>query len=327
MHSKSKWPTILIVLLTLGLVFGPVFVPREIARWYLAAAHNAFRNKDSVLGEHYLKRSEAWDANIKRDGDYWIAQLPKVTSHSVDDLLDLVERAVMTDSRWTQHAKVDARNLSNAYDFQHAVRALKIASLGQRPTTFEDLNELAYMRAMAGIELEDALKDIDQAIALVGPEPTLLDTKAWVLYGMKHNFEAWGYANEAIKGWEEYLAKARVTIPGPLPDEPPSAPESQGASPGSSSVAAGQVPDTTAAESTEIDFLESATGIVPPISLRQRQQEISEARKRLGGNVFALAIMRFHRMRILEALKKANEAEADRAWLVERGVPVVDELF
>ena len=298
MHAKSKWPTILIVLLTLGLVFGPVFVPREIARWYLAAAHNAFRKKDSVLAEHYLQQSEAWDSNIKRDGDYWIAQLPKVGSGSIDELLDLVERAVMTDSRWTHRAAEDAKILSEEYDFPHAVRALKIASLGQRPTTVKDLNELAYMRAMAGMELDEALKDIEQAIADGGPDPSLLDTKAWVLHGLKRNLEALGFMNEAIKGWEQDLAKARVTIP---------------------------VPDATETQADDLDLLDLSP--VAPVSLRQLQADIKAARRRIGEAGYVLAVMRFHRMRILEALTHTSEAAADRTWLEEHGVPVVDELF
>ena len=276
--------------------------PSEIARWYLAAAHNAFRKKDSVLAEHYLKQSEAWDPNIKRDGDYWIAQLPKVGTGSIDELLDLVERAVMTDSRWTHRAAEDARILSEEFDFLHAVRALKIASLGQRPTTVKDLNELAYMRALAGIELDEALKDIDQAIAEGGPEPSLLDTKAWVLHGLKRNLEALGYMNEAIKGWEQDLAKARMTIP--VPDATENQSEDQ---------------------SEDLDSLDLSP--VSPFSIRQLQADIKAARRRIGEAGYQLAVMRFHRMRILEALMHTSEAAADRTWLEERGVPVVDELF
>ncbi len=134
MQSKSKWPTILIVTLTLGLVFGPVFVPREISLWYLAAAHNAFRKKNSVLAEHYLSRAEARDPSVTKDGDYWVAQLPKFDLRNVDEQLDLLERAVMTDMRWQVEAREAAETLSEQLEFHHAVRALKIASLGQRPT-------------------------------------------------------------------------------------------------------------------------------------------------------------------------------------------------
>ncbi len=308
MQSNSKWPTVLIVAITLGLVFGPVFFPREIARWYLAAAHNAFRKQDSVLGEHYLKRAEAWDPSIVRDGDYWIAQVPKADRYNVTEKLDMIERAVLTDSRWRLEAVRAADRLTNEFDFQNAVRALKIASLGERPTNVADLNQLAYTRAQAGIELKEALKDIDRAIARAGPLPSLLDTKAWVLHGLKRNLEAWGFMNEAIKAVELEFAKAKLPLPKPLALDPNEVPES-------------------ADDQSNLDFLEWPEEHAPVLSVRERQQLIREARRRIGQNGFILVIMRYHRLRILEALKQTKLADEDRRWLEERGVPIMDELF
>lgn len=307
MQSKSKWPTILIVTITLGLVFGPVFVPREVSRWYLAAAQNAFRKKDSVLAEHYLKRAEAWDPTVIRDADYWIAQLPQANIQNVDQFLDLIEHAVMTDSRWRLQAFEASKMLSEEYDFQHAVRALKIASLGQRPTAPLMLNQLAYMRAQAGIELEDALKDIELAIKIDGPLPSYLDTKAWVLYGLKRNLEALGFVNKAIEGQEELYKKKGIAMPKPLELETSKTAE--------------------VADDNDLDFLEQPPAPVRLPSIQQRQAEIKKARRRMGDPGFDLAILRFHRLRILEALKDPTEAVKDRRWLEERGVPIVDELF
>lgn len=315
MQSKSKWPTILIIAVTLGLVFGPVFVPREISRWYLAAAYNAFRNHDSVLAEHYLEKSEAWDPNVKSDGDYWFAQLPKVGMQNTDQYLDLIERAVMTDSaRWKYRALAEADHLSKNYDFQHAVRALKIASLGKRPTNPEELNLLAYTRAQAGIELDEALADIDQAIAESGRLPSLLDTKAWVLYAMKRNLEALGYMNEAIQGMEQEFKNQRIALPKPL--------EPEAAKPASEKPKASQ-------EGTvdDLSFLDEPIVAKQLPSVRERQEEIRQARRRIGEAGFALGVLHFHRLRILEALHHESEAAADRRWLEERGIPAVDELF
>lgn len=307
MQSKSKWPTILIVSITLGLVFGPVFVPREISRWYLAAAQNAFRKKDSVLAEHYLKQAEAWDPTVIRDADYWIAQLPQANIQNVDQFLDLIEHAVMTDSRWRLQAFEASKMLSEEYDFQHAVRALKIASLGQRPTEPLMLNQLAYTRAQAGIELEEALEDIDLAIKKEGPLPSYLDTKAWVLHSQKRNVEALSVIDKAIAGLEKSYEKQRIPIPKPLEIESPKAAE--------------------IVDDTELDVWELPSEPSRLPSIRQRKLEIERARRRLGDRGFDLAILRFHRLRILEALKNSTEAANDRRWLEERGVPIVDELF
>ncbi len=60
----------------MSLVLGPYSCRAKLRRWYLAAAQNAYRIKNSVLAEHYLAQAVAWDEDIQKDGDYWIAQLP-----------------------------------------------------------------------------------------------------------------------------------------------------------------------------------------------------------------------------------------------------------
>lgn len=330
MQSKSKWPTVLIVVITLGLVFGPVFVPREISRWYLAAAHNAFRKKDSVLAEHYLRQAEAWDANITGDVDYWIAQLPRADLQNTDQVLDLIEKAVMSDSRWRLRAYEEAQRLNENLDYQRAVRALKISNLGERPTNAEDLNLLAYTRAQACIELDAALADIDKAIDQAGPLPVLLDTKAWVLYGMKRNLEALGCIQKAIDIIEKPFAKGGVTLPNPSELElPKAATPSPTETESQTKVTDADRADVAQGDSdtSDLSFLDLPPEPPRAVSLRERQAEIRRARRRIGEAEFNLAIMRFHRLRILEALKRKREADEDRRWLEERGVPVVDELF
>ncbi len=63
--------------------------------------------------------------------------------------------------------------------------------------------------------------------------------------------------------------------------------------------------------------------------------------RRLGVKAYTLAVMRYHRMLILEslteraeaakdtvnAIRHRTEAAKDRRWLAERGVPLGDELF
>jgi tetratricopeptide (TPR) repeat protein len=58
---------------------------------------------------------------------------------------------------------------------------------------------LAYYRSLANVELEDALKDIDKAMAEIPDEPALLDTKAWVLYRLKRYAEALILIDKALE--------------------------------------------------------------------------------------------------------------------------------
>ncbi|MCC6509558.1 MAG: hypothetical protein IT423_10650 [Pirellulaceae bacterium] len=388
MQSQSKWPTFFIVALTLAIVFGPVFVPREAARWYLAAAHNAFRQDDPVSGNRYLEKAAAWDPSIRDDGDYWIAQLPTAT---VDQTLDLIEKALTIDDRWASKAQEAAEHLAEMQDFTRAVRALKIANFGQRPTNPKDLNHLAYMRAMAIMELDEALKDIDKAIDEVFGsldsvlQPTLvdptygnigmyLDTKAWVLHGLNRHLEALGWMNWAIKSYESEMVSRGYKLPDPLEAElsddelsdagltdaelsdalatdaqipDTKAPDGQaldektlddktldnqvGRSPRAPSTSSdskrmGEVDQGTEGLDAILSDMKTSTIQAAPSSFTAVQSEIAAAQQRLGVS-YTLAIMRFHRLRILEALGWSDQAAEDRKWLAERGVPIVDELY
>lgn len=297
MHSRSKWITAAIVTATVALVLGPVLVPREVARWYLAAAANAYYRGDEVLGNHYRARAVAWDKELPSDGDYSIAQLAKNDPRTPDKWLDLLEKVIHDDPRWARSALDASRIFAESQDFQRAVRALKMFFVDGQPRTAQGLNELAYFRSLAGIELEEALKDIDRAIDLEGRKAGILDTKAWVLHAMNRDEEALALMNDAVKRMEEELKSARLTIPGPLTDS--------------------ALPSTEVAEQTKP---------VSP-SFADTQRSIRAAKDRFGSDAWSLAILRFHRLRILESLKLDGDTHQDRRWLTERGVPIVDELF
>ena len=97
MRPRSNWFVLFIVIALGVLVASPYWLPREIARWYLAAAANAFRLNDRALGEEYLKKALTWDAGLETDGDYWIAQIAR--SQSSDEQLELLEKAARFDPR------------------------------------------------------------------------------------------------------------------------------------------------------------------------------------------------------------------------------------
>ncbi len=140
--------------------------------------------------------------------------------------------------------------------------------------------------------------------------PSYLDTKAWVLYGLKRNLEALGFVNKAIEGLEESFEKNKISIPKPIElDVPPTA----------------AVDDS--ADDNGLDFLDQPPAPIRLPSIRQRQLEIEKARRRFGDRAFDMAILRFHRLRILRLSRIQGKAAVERRWLEERGVPIVDELF
>ncbi|MGN6135174.1 MAG: tetratricopeptide repeat protein [Aureliella sp.] len=320
MKNRIQWPTLAIVVATFAIAFAPVFVPREVSRWYLAAAGNAFRAGDDALAERYLSRAADWDSSIVDDGDYLVAQLWKTHGQSADGQLDLLERIVRSNPRWAPKAKEIAELLAEESDFQRAVRALKISLQGGPPRSPNDLNLLAYFRALAGIELEAALKDIDQAIELVGREPGLLDTKAWVLHGLRRDLEALPIINEAVQGVERLLRiddKASAKTETGIKAETGAKTEPGGETESESRT------EAEAERETENPF--DPSGLWP--DLDDAHARIAAAKKKLGTELWTLAVLRFHRMRIYEAVGGRPEAREDRRWLREHQVPITDEIF
>ncbi|MGN6546638.1 MAG: hypothetical protein ACTHK7_16405 [Aureliella sp.] len=307
-QPRWSWSTVAIVSATVALVLGPVFIPREVSRWYLAAAANAYRDGERGAGRQYLERAIAWDDTVASDRDFWIAQIDNTNS---DEVLNLLKKAAETDPRSAAMAARVAQIFIEEFDYQRAVQAMKIAFSKGGPRDPQDLNLLAYLRAQAGIELDDALKDIDRALKMVPGDAALLDTKAWVLHSMKRDLEALGLANEAIEKMEEDIGRA---------SSKPSAKKER-----DEAKSKPQPPTNSSAESQT-----PAAPSAPPAPLSQTEQirkRILAAKSRLGLEMWGLAVMRFHRLRIYEALKQSAEAKAEEQWLDEHGVPIVDELF
>lgn len=75
------------------------------------------------------------------------------------------------------------------------------------------LNSRAYARAIAGIELDEALKDIERAIAYGGEEAAYLDTRGYILHLLGQNDKALADLYRAVEmtvEWNEsLLEKAR----------------------------------------------------------------------------------------------------------------------
>jgi tetratricopeptide (TPR) repeat protein len=306
MRPRLTFFNLAIILGALMIVLSPFLIPREISRWYLAAAANAYRLKDRLMAEQYLAKAVAWDANLVNDADYWIAQLSNTHNTNSDEQLDLLEKAIRIDARCRQQAQFMAERLVQESDFQRAVRALKLAFPDGKPQRAADMNELAYIRSLAGIELDQALADIEKALELQSNDPLqalgttseraasrcgMLDTQAWVLHGMRRDLEALPIIREAVEGMDKVLGDIKPEVEAP-----------------------------TAA--TDETFDASFWGNVVDIHGR-----IEAAKKRLGPNQWTMAVLHFHYLRILEALRQSEEVQRERQWLLQRGVPIVDELF
>lgn len=332
MQRSYSWLNLAIIAIVVAIAFGPVFIPREISRWYLAAAANAYRIDKPELAEDYLSRAKAWDPDISREGDYWIAQMAMNNRQSDDERLALLARAVEADPRWGAKAREVSQEFAEQLDFQRAVSALKIAFGSEPPFSSVDLNQLAYYRALAGIELEQALADVEKAIALEGKAPELLDTQAWVLHSLHRDLEALPIINDAIARVEKMVGQmGTADQDAATPTGASAHSDSQGAA--EDGAAAAEAATGQSTESFGLSELDGMAG-APTIDwnkiwpqLMDIQARIQSAKQRLGPVKWNVAVIRFHRLRILEALHQTALAKIDRQWLESLGVPISDAIF
>ncbi|MBM4000037.1 MAG: hypothetical protein FJ297_10960 [Planctomycetes bacterium] len=173
------------------LVFGPVVAkeaPREVGRWYLAAAFEHRANKA------YAEALDAVDGALAVAGDQADFLLLRAAIHvdrnafeeAEQDLhaalsaSDDIERVAVYVACGEHHQRM--RRWKAALDDWKAIAELSKASPGAIHGA-DLLNSVAYMRALANVELEQGLADINAAIAQSKSDNAqYLDTRGFLLY-------------------------------------------------------------------------------------------------------------------------------------------------
>lgn len=201
---------VLVVTLLMGLWLGYVETPREIARWYLAAAiehriqgnyerlHNRPYDaaREQTLAEIALKRASAWNP---KDGSIY---LEKAAWHLEDGNYS----AALADCDRAAQLGAPSRRLSETrgvalvhlkrYDeaVKEAERYHKLLSdLGYKYAARLHLNQVAYHRSLGKVDLPQALKEINESLAGVPrahQDADRLDTRGFVLHQMGRYREA-----------------------------------------------------------------------------------------------------------------------------------------
>ncbi|MEO8268564.1 MAG: hypothetical protein ABI557_02520, partial [Aureliella sp.] len=187
--GKSTSFTWLIVLATIGLAAAPVIADQfrnEVARWYLAEATNRLvADRDS---SHQLKQARRWAESITDLRDYWIFSAEQALADSPKNVAAVIGAAVAHRKSNTFLASSYSERLASGRFFSEAVATLEA---GQIPEIDVDpewldqrLNNLAYFRALAGIDLDQALTDVNRVLARSPNAAGVRDTRAWVLFQM-----------------------------------------------------------------------------------------------------------------------------------------------
>lgn len=202
MKSATKWNW-LIVIATILLVVWPVLsthFTEEVARWHLAAAANAVEIGDGDFATSLAKATDKRD--LSRSRDYWLFRVKQALAEDRHDLPTLLESARSHDPSFASLGIYASRELQLYGDYALAADVLESVLTESARDEPGNLNYLAYLRALSGvdgIDMEQALADIDQALEYYPNEPAFRDTRAWVLFQMGRYTEALEDADFAVK--------------------------------------------------------------------------------------------------------------------------------
>ena len=229
------WKSILLVSgLMLG-VFAVLETPREIGRWHLAAAREHWRDAEygEIQGDLTLVAENRQKAFAKLDDALkWSPQDLGFLWQRAEWRIELgeYEGALLDSNRLLESFPDDlsllrlrgktlhllARHVEAVKDAEHINNLSKTSGNPQRAVA---LNEVAYSKAVGKIELESALKEVNEALKSER-HAAFLDTRGFVYYQMGKydlalkDLESAANQYEAIlKFLAESAAKRRKGVP------------------------------------------------------------------------------------------------------------------
>jgi tetratricopeptide (TPR) repeat protein len=346
--SSGTFVNRMILAAAIGLPVGPViadyFGPATRARWMLAKAANEFDQGNVVEAQKLLEDAYKKSPDIAADRNF-LRQLDRVEANNESSAVssfyvDLWEQRIgqiENPAIRSEAAFAISSLLSNRKKFDDAARILNVNLPPLEERTAVQNNQMAYMRALAGKDLEQALIEIDMAIKTAENE-SFLDTKGWVLHRMGRNEEALVVMDKSLakltEAWnsnpklerclvriEELQAQsAAATPPSDMPSDMPSD-NTESANPAIENAP----PEPVAAEPVAAE---------PVVSSRTKGwgvdallEEFPELSRGLPDTLEIYATLRYHRLRVCEALGKTQEVARETAWLHAFSKKELDELF
>ena len=333
--SSGTFVNRMILAAAIGLPVGPViadyFGPATTARWMLAKAANEFDQGNVVEAQKLLEDAYKKSPDIAADRNF-LRQLDRVEANNESSAVssfyvDLWEQRIgqiENPAIRSEAAFAISSLLSNRKKFDDAARILNVNLPPLEERTAVQNNQMAYMRALAGKDLEQALIEIDTAIKTAENE-SFLDTKGWVLHRMGRNEEALVVMDKSLakltEAWSANPKLERCLVRIEELQAQPAA-EPANAEPANAEPAAAE---SVAAESVAAE---------PALSSRTKGwgvdallEEFPELSRGLPETLEIYATLRYHRLRICEALGKTQEVAREAAWLHAFSKKELDELF
>jgi tetratricopeptide (TPR) repeat protein len=328
--SSGTFVNRMILAAAIGLPVGPViadyFGPATTARWMLAKAANEFDQGNVVEAQKLLEDAYKKSPDIAADRNF-LRQLDRVEANNESSAVssfyvDLWEQRIgqiENPAIRSEAAFAISSLLSNRKKFDDAARILNVNLPPIEERTAVQNNQMAYMRALAGKDLEQALVEIDMAIKTAENE-SFLDTKGWVLHRMGRNEEALVVMDKSLakltEAWNSNpkLERCLVRIE---ELQAQSAAEPVAAEP----VAAEPVAAEPVAAEPAVSSRTKGWGVDALL------EEFPELSRGLPETLEIYATLRYHRLRVCEALDKTQEVARETAWLHAFSKKELDELF
>jgi tetratricopeptide (TPR) repeat protein len=206
-----------------------------------------------------------------------------------------------------------SRIFTQKHEFEPALEALKLGLGKDFDRNSNNLNQLAYIRSLAIVDLDEALKDINEAIEKIPPgitqlaeQSALRDTRAWVLYRMGKYDDAFLDADFAVRTTERPSIWQRMA----------NTLESLAAS-SSQDISKELGVEDKVVEAETADSLPDSNGPVKSEYLEESEVEPA---------IWSVGVMRYHRAKILEKLGRSEDAQADWEWIKSHRLPPDDRL-
>ena len=191
----------LLVLACLGLLVGTALKgigPDYIANWYLKRAEDRYLSDDLPGAIADLDRAIGWMPTAPEllEQRAYYRQKANDLSGSLEDYNRLIEMNSADPDAYSGRSTVYQRMERHREAIDDVTRALEL-----RPRSDHKLlNHRAYTRAIAGLELEEALSDIQQAIDQIHyEEAAYLDTRGYIYHLLGRHDEALKDLDRAVQ--------------------------------------------------------------------------------------------------------------------------------
>jgi tetratricopeptide (TPR) repeat protein len=187
-RSANAMTWVLLLIGLVSLLSGLYFLISRQGKDFADGFANVF---GGMFEQNALQRDEALFRRAIKKGDY------KAAIRAYDRL----------GQRLMQQRKLDVKTFHmNRADLQ--IRAKEPAAaagdysrvLAIEPGNALALNNRAYMRALARMEIDEALQDVEEALKLEGANASYIDTKAYLLYLKGRHREALTLLNQILDG-------------------------------------------------------------------------------------------------------------------------------